>query len=337
MGTGQIARVLPRIEAADGCVVSGVASRDVVRARAFCGEFGVDPAGACTYDELLERDDIDAVYLTLPNHLHVEWCERLLGAGKHVLCEKPLSLDEAGARRACAAAARAGRVLAEGFMFMHHPQTDRLMEIARAGGGPGSLIGELRIIRSDRCIDLRKRVTANTRFSFAMQGGALSDLGCYPLAIASWLTGRHAVRASGAARMTEPLEGETKGVDGSMAFAVELEGGVLLSGVCSIECDQPRAELTLIGEWGEVSTGWAWSPDPERAEVRWRRYASHPEGEGDGVLVVEGGGDRISNQFARFAAAVRGEMPAVPSHAWMIGHARTMEMVYEGAGMRWGV
>ena len=335
MGTGLIAGILPRINEADGCVVAGVASRDRDRARAFSEKHGVDPAGACTYEELIVRDDIDAVYVALPNHLHVEWCERLLGAGKHVLCEKPLALSAAEVKRACDAAERAGRVLAEGFMFMHHAQTDRLAEIARAGETPGSIIGDPLMIEADRCADLRHGLTVNTRFSHAMQGGAMSDLGCYPLAIASWITGRHAVSGRGVARITAPLQGETKGVDGSMAFAVELEGGVLVSGVCSIESDEPRAVFRLIGTWGEVSTGWAWSPDPDRAEIRWRRYAAHPQSEGEGVIAVEHAGDKIVNQFARFAAAVRGEMPAVPDHGWMIGHARTMELVYESAGMVW--
>lgn len=335
MGTGLIARILPRINEADGCVVAGVASRDRGRARAFCEEQGVDPAGACTYEELVGRGDIDAVYVALPNHLHVEWCERLLGAGKHVLCEKPLALTAEEAERACRASERAGRVLAEGFMFMHHAQTDRLAEIARAGETPGSIIGNLLMIEADRCADLSRGPTVNTRFSHAMQGGALSDLGCYPLAIASWISGRHGVSGRGVARITEPLAGETKGVDGSMAFAVELDGGVLVSGMCSIESDQPRAVLRLIGTWGEVSTGWAWSPDPDRAEIRWKRYAAHPQGEGEGVIAVEGAGDKIVNQFVRFAAAVSGEMPAVPDHGWMIGHARTLELVYESAGMVW--
>ena len=122
--------------------VVGVASRERARAEAYARERGLERAFG-SYDELLADPDVDVVYVALPNALHVEWAIRALEAGKHVLSEKPLSRRPEEVERAFDAAERAGRILMEGFMYRHHPQTKRLAQLVAEGA-----VGELRLVRS---------------------------------------------------------------------------------------------------------------------------------------------------------------------------------------------
>ncbi len=121
---------------------TAVASRDQARAEEYAREHGVTRAYG-SYEELLADPDLDAVYISLPNSLHVEWSIRALEAGKHVLCEKPLSRRPDDVERAFDAADRTGRLLTEAFMYRHNPQTARLQELV-AGGA----IGQLRVVRA---------------------------------------------------------------------------------------------------------------------------------------------------------------------------------------------
>jgi predicted dehydrogenase len=121
---------------------AAVASRSPERARAFAEAHGI-PRAHGSYEALLADPEIDAVYVPLPNALHVEWSIRALEAGKHVLCEKPMSRRPDEVERAFAAAERAGRVLAEAFMWRHHPQLARARELIASGA-----IGRLRVLRA---------------------------------------------------------------------------------------------------------------------------------------------------------------------------------------------
>ena len=105
--------------------VVAVGSRELARARAFADEHGI-PAAYGSYEELLGDPSVEAVYNPLPNTLHCEWSIRALEAGKHVLCEKPMSSSVAEVEEAFDAAERSGFLLTEAFMYRHHPQTERL-------------------------------------------------------------------------------------------------------------------------------------------------------------------------------------------------------------------
>ena len=133
LSTANINRLLlGGARAAEGVEVVAVASRDGARAEAFATEHGIGRAHG-SYDALLGDADVDAVYVPLPNSLHVEWSIRALEAGKHVLCEKPLTRHPDQAEAAFDAAEHAGRVLAEAFMWRHHPQARRVRELAGDG------------------------------------------------------------------------------------------------------------------------------------------------------------------------------------------------------------
>src|SRR5207244_8880946 len=135
-------KVIPGAQASEKVELIAVASRDLRRAEEYAREWEIDRAYG-SYEALLEDTEIEAVYISLPNTLHCEWSIRAVQAGKHVLCEKPLSRHADDVESAFDAAERAGRLLSEAFMYRHNGQTKRLKELVDGGA-----IGELRLIRS---------------------------------------------------------------------------------------------------------------------------------------------------------------------------------------------
>ena len=164
-------KVLPGAQSSDEVELLAVGSRDLERARTFASQWGIERAYG-SYDEVLADPDVEAVYIPLPNTLHCEWSIRALEAGKHVLCEKPMSRHPAAVEEAFDAAERSGRFLTEAFMYRHNPQTKRLQELVEDGA-----IGELRVIRSAFSYSLLD--TDNIRLRTDVEGGALMDVGCY--------------------------------------------------------------------------------------------------------------------------------------------------------------
>ena len=164
-------KVIPGAQASAKVDLVGVASRDQARADAYASEWGI-PRAYGTYEALLADPEIEAVYISLPNTLHCEWSVKALEAGKHVLCEKPLSRRPEEVAAAFAAADRAGLLLSEAFMWRHNPQTARLAELVESGA-----IGELRLVRSTFGYSLYDH--DNIRLRTELEGGALMDVGCY--------------------------------------------------------------------------------------------------------------------------------------------------------------
>ncbi len=122
LGAAKIARehLIPAIQLSANGIVAAVASRDAVKGAAFCQRFNI-PHSFASYDDLLAATDVDAVYIPLPNAMHVEWTRRAIAAGKHVLCDKPLALRAGEIDDLIAARDRSGLVASEGFMVVHHP------------------------------------------------------------------------------------------------------------------------------------------------------------------------------------------------------------------------
>jgi predicted dehydrogenase len=200
LGTARInRRLILAMRAAGRNSVHAVASREGPRAEAFCRDWDI-PHAVAGYGALLARDDIDAVYIPLPNSLHAEWCLASIATGKHVLCEKPLATNPADVDRIEAAAVRHGVHVAEGFMYRHEPLTRTVISLVRDGA-----IGAVRTISSG--FTYAQSRAADVRLEKALGGGALLDVGCYPVSYACLLVGRDAQHASGLARFT------TGGVD----------------------------------------------------------------------------------------------------------------------------
>lgn len=208
LGTARINRLLiPAIRASSRSDVAVVASRDAARAASYAREWGI-PVAAPSYEALLAAD-IDVVYVPLPNSLHVPWTLRAVNAGKHVLCEKPLALDPRDVDRLGETAAARGRVIAEAFGYRHHAQTQRVLDFVRDG-----MLGELRTVQGSFTY-LRDR-DADVRLDPALGGGALWDIGCYPVGFSLMLTGGAPTTVTGAARIGP--SGVDEHFTGTLAF-----------------------------------------------------------------------------------------------------------------------
>ncbi|GEO24449.1 deoxyfructose oxidoreductase [Alicyclobacillus acidoterrestris] len=241
--------VIPGIQQSDFAEVVAIASRQADKATAAAKQFGIARAYG-RYEDLLEDDDVDAVYIPLPNHLHYEWTLRAAAAGKHVLCEKPLALDAAQAQAMVEACADAGVLLAEAFMYRYHPRYARIKEIIASGE-----IGEIRGIRGAFTFN-NAADTANVRYRRAMGGGSLYDVGCYPISAARLLLDREPV----AVTVQGFLSSQHDDVDMMAAGLLEFPGDVALLFDCGMWAAS-RNTLEIVGSVGRIELPYAFLGD----------------------------------------------------------------------------
>jgi xylose dehydrogenase (NAD/NADP) len=253
LSTADINRKLLAGAALSGDVdVVAVGSRDLRRAQAFADEHGI-PTAYGSYDELLADPAVEAIYNPLPNTMHCEWSIRALEAGKHVLCEKPMSSDPAEVEGAFAAAERTGFLLTEAFMYRHHPQTKRLAELVSEGA-----IGDLRLIRSTFSYGLFDE--SNIRLKTDVDGGALMDVGCYCIS-GSRLLGGEPEGVFGHAYI-----GPT-GTDWAFTGSLRFAGDLLALFDCAT-CLPNRDELEAIGSDGSLFLDDPWHCQNPVIELR---------------------------------------------------------------------
>jgi predicted dehydrogenase len=174
-----LAKVIPAMQRSALTPVVAIASRSLDKARAAAESLGIRRAYG-SYEELITDPEIDAVYNPLPNHLHVEWSIRAARAGKHVLCEKPLALSAQDARDLRAVRDETGVTIGEAFMVRTHPQWLRVRELVADGR-----IGELRLVVGH--FSYPRRPAEDIRNRLEWGGGALMDIGCYPITLSRWL------------------------------------------------------------------------------------------------------------------------------------------------------
>jgi predicted dehydrogenase len=229
-------KVIPGAHASEKVDLVAVASRTQDRADAYARDWGI-PRAYGSYDDLLADPELDAVYISLPNTLHVEWSIKALEAGKHVLCEKPLSRHSEDAEAAFDAAERNGRLLSEAFMYRHHPQTARLTSLVGEGA-----IGELRLVRSTFSYGLYDE--QNIRLRSDVEGGALMDVGCYNVSSSRLLAGE-----------PERVWAETwfgpSGTDWLLTATMRFPGDVLALFDCGTALVE-RDELEAVGSEGSL-------------------------------------------------------------------------------------
>jgi D-xylose 1-dehydrogenase (NADP+, D-xylono-1,5-lactone-forming) len=299
-------KLLAGAAGSDRVDVIAVASRDSARAEAYARERGIKRAYG-SYEELLAGPDVEAVYISLPNSLHVEWSIRALKAGKHVLCEKPLSRRAEDVERAFDVAEQSGRLLMEAFMYRHNPQTARLKELV--GGGA---IGRLRLVRAAFSFPLTD--SPDVRLDPALDGGGLMDVGCYCVSGVRLLAGE-----------PEQVYGEqivsSTGVDevftGTMRFSgdvlAELDSGLVLP---------MRDELEAIGEEGSLFLDDPWHCKKPVIELR--------TDAGTELISVEPA-DSYRLELENLSDAIRGEAEPLLGREDAVGQARAIQALYRSA------
>ena len=230
-------KVIPAMQRGKLCTVAGIASRDRRKAEEAAASLGIATAYG-SYEELLADPEIDAVYIPLPNHLHVPWSIRCAEAGKHVLCEKPIGLSVAEARQLIAARDRTGVKIGEAFMARSNPQWLRAQELARAGR-----IGEMRVFSG--FFSYFNRDPGNIRNMEGIGGGGLMDIGCYPITLSRMMFGAEPLRVAAVIERDPEMK-----IDRLTSALLEFPAG---QGVftCSTQL-VPYQRMHLIGTKGRI-------------------------------------------------------------------------------------
>lgn len=240
LGASRIAPTAVIIPAAtrDDVTITAVAARDPARARAFAETHGI--AGlADTYAELIARDDVDLVYNGLPPAGHAEWTIAALEAGKAVLCEKPFARNASEARAMVAAAERTGRPLIEAFHYRFHNVVRRAEDLVRSGA-----LGQIHRASAVFQVTI-PRTTGDLRWSAEQGGGALMDLGCYPLHLMRTLLGEEP--------QIREARGEFEGgVDAQITAALAFPSGARADISCSMVPETRDARATIGGAKGRM-------------------------------------------------------------------------------------
>lgn len=298
--------LLPGFAAANQADLLAVASRAGDRAAAFAQARGI-PTSHGSYEELLADERIECVYVPVPNSLHAEWTRAALGAGKHVLCEKPLTASADEARELFELAEKRGLVLMEAFMYRHHPKTKRLRELIRQGR-----IGEPRVARM--CFHFKvEDPAADIRCRPELAGGALRDVGCYCVSLCNYLADAAPLRLTGVSRIS------SSGVEDFFAATLDY-GDFLATFDCGI--DSPLTYgVEVLGTEGRAIVECPWYPhlDPLEVTLVGARGASAEATPGPNAYQLE-----IEN----FCAAVRGEAALEVSAAETLRNLETIDRLH---------
>ena len=287
--------------------VVAVGSRDAERAEAYAAEHGIATAHS-SYQALLADPDVEAVYISLPNGMHHAWTMEALAAGKHVLCEKPYTRHPGEAEEAFDAADAAGLVLAEAFMYRHHPQTAAVARLVADGA-----VGRLCAVKATFTFPLHD--LSDVRALPELDGGALMDVGCYCVSGIRLLAGE-----------PEHVRGEqvtgTTGID--MAFHGTLRCADDVVGQFEASFRSPqRQSLEAVGETGVLVVEAPWRLD-------WGgRVTLRRDGETE-VVEVEGA-DSYTRELENLADAIEGGAPALLGRADAVGQARVIDALYRSA------
>jgi predicted dehydrogenase len=317
LGAASIAvrKVIPAMQTGEWSEVTAIASREKKKAEEAARKLGV-PKAYGSYEELLADPEIEAIYNPLPNHLHVPWSIKAAEAGKHVLCEKPLSLTVEEARTLLAARNRTGVKLGEAFMVKTHPQWLRTRELIRAGR-----IGELRLIMGNFSYFDRDPESVANIAEFG--GGALMDIGCYPVTMSRFIFEQEPVRVTGLVERDPEMKIDRL-TSGILEFA---RGQAIFS--CSTQLVYHK-RMEFMGTKGRIELEIPFSP---------------PKGRPSRIFIDDGrdlfGGGRTAEEFAAcdqyaiqgelFSRAIRegGEVPVSLEDA--IGNMAVIQAVFRSA------
>jgi predicted dehydrogenase len=311
-------KVIPGIQKADRCEVLAIASRDREHARAAAERLGIRKAHG-SYEDLLADDEVDAVYIPLPNHLHAEWTIASARAGKHVLCEKPLAMNAAEAQTMVDACASAGVRLMEAFMYRLHPSWQAVREVVASGR-----IGRLRVVQS--WFSYFNDDPANIRNILEFGGGALMDVGCYSVNLSRMLFGREPDRVE--ASVTRDPE---VGVD-VVTSAILGFGDQVATFTCSTRTESDQ-RVHVYGTQGRISVGIPFNIPPDLPTQVFVTSGGDPPVNPATETHTFEPADQYTIQAERFARAVLDDEPTPIAPEDAVANMRVIEAIFE-AGER---
>ncbi len=312
LSTARINRALiPAIRASRRSELVAVASRSREQAEHYAREWNI-PRAFGSYEAMLESDAVDVVYISLPNRLHAEWAIRALRAGKHVLCEKPIAtrLDDMDAM--IAAARESGRVLAEAFMYRHHPQTLKVKALVDSGA-----IGTPKLVRGAFTFTISR--PNDVRLNPALDGGSLWDVGCYPVSYARLIFGREPLAVQGTAVIG------ASGVDETFLGLMRFGQDAFAQFDCGFRAPE-RMHIEVVGSEGVIVV-----PSPFKPSARETIYLGKSSTALEPV-VVEGPEHLYLGEVEDMADAVLEGKPPRISLEDSRGNVQTLLALYRAAG-----
>ena len=316
LGTAQIAKVcmIPAILKSKDGMLQAIASRNLAKAQALVEKHqqGIAYEG---YATLLDDPEIDAVYIPLPNQLHKEWTIKALGAGKHVLVEKPFAMNAREAEAMAEAAQRHDRLSMEAFMYRFHPRSQRIKQLVDEGA-----LGKISLIRSAFTFPVKRDGSNERLFLPAMGGGSLWDVGCYGVSLARWLLGEEPTAVSAQADYSE------EGVDTNFAGTLRFASGALAVVESSFTAALQQT-FSIMGENGAIEL-------PHDAFIPWEKDATFTlRGAYDeqGQIVTVPGADEYQLMIEHFADAVQGHAQPAISPGDSINQMRILDALARAA------
>jgi predicted dehydrogenase len=293
--------------------IEAIAARDRDRATQTASRFGI-PRVLDDYDAVLADTDLDAVYVPTPAALHGAWTLRAIRAGKHVLCEKPLTANADEAAEIDAAARASGLVVMEAFHSRHHPLWDQVRRLLDDGA-----IGEVRTAEASFCVPILDRT--DIRWQPDLGGGGLMDLGVYPLRLL-----QHVVGAGEVLDATATDEG---GIDATMTVVLHLAGrtggvrGTVRTSM--VEEADPRASARFVGTDGTLDVHMPYHPQ-QGGRLTIERDGTSVEEPVDPTSTYEG-------MLRAFAGAVLRGQDVGTGTAEALSTMRLVDAAYRAAGM----
>lgn len=316
LSTANIAQqwLIPALQKSHHNQVVAVASRDLKRANDCATRFAIEHVFA-SYEALLASDLIDAVYIPLPNHLHLPYCLQALQAGKHVLCEKPLGLDEDQVKQLISCAEQHPRqLLMEAFMYRFHPQWQRALAMIHAGE-----LGTIKSVNSN--FTFFNRDPQNVRNQSGMGGGSLMDVGCYCVSAARTLFGREPIRVSANIEI-DPDFGVDRHVSGILDFA---------PGTATFYCSTqsaPSQQVTVIGEQATLIIANPFYSRDTPSKLIFR------QGNQDSDIVVKQSNHYI-DQVDAFATAVQQQQSSPNPLSDALANMRVLDALVQSSSSHW--
>jgi predicted dehydrogenase len=304
IGTG---KVIPAMQAGEYCDIVAIASRDLDRAQAAAKKLGI-PKAYASYEALLADPEIDAVYNPLPNHLHVPWSIQALEAGKHVLCEKPIALTTAEAKRLLDASRQHPEVkVMEAFMYRFHPQWQKAKQLVEAGE-----IGELQTIQS--FFAYYNVDSSDIRNQADIGGGGLMDIGCYCISLSRFIFEAEPDRVFGIVEYDLDFD-----IDRLASAVLEFETGTATF-TCATQL-APFQRVNIFGNRGRVEIEIPFNAPTDRPCRMWHQKGDHVK---EIVLPVA---NQYTIQGDLFSQAVLNDAPVPTPLEDAVNNMRVIEAV----------
>ena len=308
-----VRKVIPGIRKAARCEVVAIASRDGEQARAVADQLGI-PSAHASYEGLLADPGVDAVYIPLPNHMHMDWTIAALRAGKHVLCEKPLAMTADDAQRMVDVARETGLHLMEAFMYRQHPSWVAAMELVESGR-----IGTLTAVQS--WFSYYNDDATNIRNIVEYGGGALFDIGCYTINLSRMVFGGEPSHIQASVRR-DPATG----VDALVSAILDFDGGIA-SFTCAIRSESDQ-RVHIYGTKGRISIDIPFNIPPDRPTRIRLTAGGDPPVAPDTTVLEFPTTDPYTAEVERFVSAVLdgGPTPVPPEDA--VANLRVIDAIF---------